>query len=141
MARKRRNKPAVAERHGATPAQRGSIQRRQRVLAVVRSDATFQRAVWRGQELWLGRCLMCGKGVMVDDAGRLLEQATLEHIVPRTHGGDDSIENLAIACARCNHQKGARVDSLTQNDPRRREIVLALLQRRRERWRDAEETR
>ena len=38
----------------------------------------------------------------------------VEHIVPRQHGGDDSIDNLAYACPRCNRYKGP---NLTGIDP------------------------
>jgi 5-methylcytosine-specific restriction endonuclease McrA len=39
----------------------------------------------------------------------------VEHIVPRQHVGDDSLENLALACPRCNRFKGP---NLTAIDPR-----------------------
>jgi 5-methylcytosine-specific restriction endonuclease McrA len=38
----------------------------------------------------------------------------VEHIVPRQHGGSDSLDNLAYACARCNRYKGP---NLTAIDP------------------------
>jgi 5-methylcytosine-specific restriction endonuclease McrA len=31
--------------------------------------------------------------------------AHLDHIVPRKHGGADTIDNLVLSCARCNTQK------------------------------------
>ncbi|HUQ72513.1 MAG TPA: HNH endonuclease signature motif containing protein [Planctomycetaceae bacterium] len=31
----------------------------------------------------------------------------IEHIVPRKHDGDDSLENLALACAECNLKKSS----------------------------------
>lgn len=40
----------------------------------------------------------------------------IEHIVPRKHGGDDDITNLALACIDCNLSKGsnlAGIDPLT----------------------------
>lgn len=33
---------------------------------------------------------------------------TLDHLVPRSLGGDHSIKNLATACRSCNSRKGAR---------------------------------
>ncbi len=38
----------------------------------------------------------------------------VEHIVPRQHGGSDSLGNLAYACPRCNRYKGP---NLTAIDP------------------------
>lgn len=45
---------------------------------------------------------------MVDLNGDPISRATLEHIIPRTHGGTDALENLGLACARCNQGKGSR---------------------------------
>ena len=33
---------------------------------------------------------------------------TLDHLVPRSSGGDHSVKNLATACRSCNSRKGAR---------------------------------
>ena len=44
------------------------------------------------------RCAYC-------DASQSLQW---EHIVPRSRGGPDTIDNLVISCAKCNRDKGAR---------------------------------
>lgn len=44
----------------------------------------------------------------------------IEHIVAKQHGGDDSSDNLALACHRCNLQKGP---NLTGIDPLTEEMV------------------
>ena len=44
----------------------------------------------------------------------------VEHITPRQHGGDDSLDNLAFACPRCNFNKGT---NLTTIDPETGEIT------------------
>lgn len=44
----------------------------------------------------------------------------IEHIVPRQHDGNDSLENLALACPACNLRKGP---NLTGLDPTTGEIV------------------
>ncbi len=36
----------------------------------------------------------------------------LDHVVASQHGGDDSLENLAWSCQRCNLQKGTNLSSL-----------------------------
>ena len=33
---------------------------------------------------------------------------SIDHIVPRSRGGSDELENLAVACRVCNSRKGAR---------------------------------
>jgi hypothetical protein len=34
-----------------------------------------------------------------------------DHIVPRQHGGESVVDNLALACLRCNRHKGPNVGS------------------------------
>lgn len=36
------------------------------------------------------------------------EDLTIDHVIPRSRGGDDSWENLVTACVRCNVKKGSR---------------------------------
>jgi 5-methylcytosine-specific restriction endonuclease McrA len=33
---------------------------------------------------------------------------TIDHVIPKSKGGDDSWENLVTACVRCNNKKGDR---------------------------------
>jgi len=33
----------------------------------------------------------------------------VEHILPRQHGGNDDLDNLALACGRCNRHKGPNI--------------------------------
>ncbi|MDP8910481.1 MAG: HNH endonuclease [Actinomycetota bacterium] len=54
--------------------------------------ALFARDGWR--------CVYCGTS-----EGRL----TLDHVVPRSRGGDSVWENVVTACAPCNHRKGNRL--------------------------------
>jgi len=56
----------------------------------------------------------------------------IEHIIARQHGGNDSIDNLALACHRCNLQKGPNLASL---DPETRELTR-LFHPRDDRWPD-----
>jgi 5-methylcytosine-specific restriction endonuclease McrA len=46
-------------------------------------------------------CQYCGKRFSKCDL-------TLDHVIPRSRGGCDSWENLALACVRCNIRKGSR---------------------------------
>lgn len=54
----------------------------------------------------------------------------VEHIVARQHGGLDNIENLALACQRCNLRKGP---NLTGVDPETGGVVH-LFHPRRDQW-------
>jgi hypothetical protein len=44
----------------------------------------------------------------------------VEHVVPRQHGGQDDVANLALACPHCNRFKGP---NLTSVDPATNQIV------------------
>jgi len=54
----------------------------------------------------------------------------IEHIVAKQHGGGDDIDNLALACHRCNLQKGPNLAGV---DPISGEIV-PLFHPRHNRW-------
>ena len=110
-----------------------------RFLAVAATDNTFERATRGGEAVWVGKCIHCGRKLIIADTGAPISRATLEHIWPRNHGGGNAIENLAIACAGCNREKGGRHDHKLETDPRLREIVAELQRRRKERWRDPAE--
>jgi 5-methylcytosine-specific restriction endonuclease McrA len=45
------------------------------------------------------KCAYCGRGDLT---------LTIDHIVPKARGGDDSWENLVSACTNCNNKKGDR---------------------------------
>jgi HNH endonuclease len=45
---------------------------------------------------------------------------TIEHLVPRSLGGSDRVDNLALACRRCNER---RYNFVTGIDPETQEIV------------------
>jgi 5-methylcytosine-specific restriction endonuclease McrA len=40
--------------------------------------------------------------------GKVNHDLTLDHILPRHLGGEQSWENIVTACAQCNHKKGGR---------------------------------
>jgi len=113
-----------------------SAKKRRQILEIVATDSTFARTRYRDEEAFIGKCIHCGATLVVSLNGEPVSSATIEHIMPRTHGGTDDLANLALACARCNAQKGVRHDTRRKNDPKLLEIVERLLARRRERWRD-----
>ena len=54
-----------------------------------------------------GRCQVCGvKTDLYGDAGKDPRTATLEHIKPRSKGGTDAWNNLALLCSACNQRNG-----------------------------------
>jgi hypothetical protein len=56
----------------------------------------------------------------------------VEHVRPKKHGGDDSLENLALACNRCNLSKGPNLSGI---DPVAGGVVV-LFNPRVQRWED-----
>lgn len=56
-----------------------------------------------------GKCAYCGKPLYVKRRGRVggdgEEPLTVDHVVPRFHGGSDEIDNLLPSCKRCNSTK------------------------------------
>src|SRR3712207_6544913 len=85
-----------------------------------RTDREFQLAGGR----WVGPCLFCGGRLSMDP--HTGDGATLEHIRPRSDGGDDALINLALAHGRCNGEKGRRTDSprARRHDPARYERIV-----------------
>ncbi len=111
-------------------------EKRRTILAIIATDATFVRGRHGASDAWIGKCLHCGGHLVVGTDGEPISRATIEHILPRSHGGTDELTNLGLACARCNHQKGVRHDSKRRGDARLAEIVAKLAERRRSRWRE-----
>lgn len=100
------------------------------------TDKTFERVELRGAPALAGKCIHCNSAVWISAQGERLTRATIEHIVPRTHGGTDAIENLALACARCNHGKGVRLDPRRRDDPTLNAVIDTLRSRREARRRE-----
>ncbi len=112
-----------------------SSARSRRILQIVATDRTFELVEYNGRRAWAGKCIHCHRQLLVSGEGELLGTASIEHIVPRTHGGTDDLENLALACAACNGEKGVRHDHRRRDDPKLVAMIELLQRRRRERWR------
>ena len=73
-----------------------------RLVHYVRVPRTVQRKISRralfARDGW--RCVYCGSS-----GGRL----TLDHVVPRSRGGESTWENVVTSCAPCNLRKGNRL--------------------------------
>ena len=73
-----------------------------RLIHYVRVPCMVQRKISRralfARDNW--RCVYCGTA-----AGRL----TLDHVIPRSRGGESVWENVVTSCAPCNLRKGSRL--------------------------------
>jgi 5-methylcytosine-specific restriction endonuclease McrA len=99
------------------------------------TDRTFERADVGGRAVLTGKCIHCNARHTITTEGDPLTLATIEHIVPRNHGGTDAIDNLAIACARCNIGKGHRLDLRPWHDETLQRVIATLRERRSARMR------
>ena len=104
------------------------------LLGAAVTDATFEKTTLDGKVMWVGKCIHCNTKLAVADDGRSLGEATLEHVWPQTQGGTIDLTNLAVACNRCNREKGTRHDHTRTQ--RLEEIVAELQAKRMARWRD-----
>jgi 5-methylcytosine-specific restriction endonuclease McrA len=71
-----------------------------------------------------GRCCYCGVRMTLSDKPPQHQPdnaETLEHLERRAVGGNNSRDNLALACKRCNSERGA-MDWLTYTTWRRGEF-------------------
>ena len=110
--------------------------------------ATDSEAVL-ASDAWTTRCLHCRRRLHVAADGTAQGHASLEHVVPQAWFGKraaaaltaqvgdepNDARNLAVACARCNQDKGKGPDARGPSDARALEVVAALLARRLARWR------
>ena len=122
---------------------------RRRLLLAAQTDAL---AVL-DDGIWSTRCLHCRSALQIRDDGEPLGHATVEHVVPRAwfgrraagalcaRVGNDANDarNLALACARCNHDKGKGHDARGPANQRARHVVDALLTARLNRWRNPQD--
>jgi hypothetical protein len=103
---------------------------------VAETDRTFTR---RGGD-WVGKCLICNGPIAFD--ARTGAGATLEHIRARGRGGSEALDNLGVVHGACNWEKGQRWDPKRRRDQTEyEEFIARLIERRRQRWRDAAASR
>lgn len=53
--------------------------------------------------------------------------ATIEHVIPLARGGSNRLSNTVMACARCNHTRGAQMDRQMKKNNRRQHRVSDLV--------------
>lgn len=74
-----------------------------------------------------GKCCYCGIGMRKSKTGlQGPDFETLEHLRRKADGGDNALDNKALACFRCNSERG-EVDWLTYTSYRRGEIFISEL--------------
>lgn len=61
------------------------------------------RRLWRAaiKEAWNNRCAYCGATPIED------QSLTIDHVKPRSKGGQDCTSNVIPACRSCNQEKGS----------------------------------
>lgn len=73
------------------------------IAAKISRDLSLKRptkkALWHRDH---GKCQYCQKNVTVSNA-------TIDHVIPKSRGGQHTWENLVIACTKCNGKKGSRL--------------------------------
>lgn len=62
------------------------------------TSSSEARRLWRQsiKEKWDYKCAYCGSE----------ENLTLDHVIPQSKGGVDTLENVVCCCHSCNHSKG-----------------------------------
>lgn len=72
------------------------------------------------------RCQYCGQS-------KPSNQLSLDHVIPRSHGGSTTWENIVCSCLRCNSRKGGRTPQQARmkllSKPSRPHVNPALLQK------------
>lgn len=65
--------------------------------------------LWKIQDLDGVYCFYCGEfTVPMFTSGRMEDyNATVDHILPKSRGGVDHIDNCVISCYKCNYEKGS----------------------------------
>jgi len=105
-----------------------------KILEIIATDNTFKLSEYRGKKVWLGKCIHCNKKLYIDIEGFPISQASIEHIIPKSHGGSNELENLAIACKSCNNFKGRTLDNKKRGHPVLEKVISSLQEKRMTRW-------
>jgi 5-methylcytosine-specific restriction endonuclease McrA len=107
-------------------------------LKLIATDRTFKTVNHDGDTIWAGRCFHCNSKLSLNLEGKPISAITLEHIRPRSQGGVHEVNTAAICYARCNHQKGYRIDHLGVDHPLVHSLQANWQDKGRQRWREPE---
>lgn len=77
-------------------------------LSITNNDMAWPIKLSTNQtlQLWTeqkGRCIYCNHSLILWDKYR---KPTIEHIIPKSKGGTNHYDNLALACFKCNMYRG-----------------------------------
>lgn len=95
--------------------------------------------LWQYRKVPYKRIMLTRRNVLARDSNQCQYCSTtrgpmtVDHIVPKTHGGSDSWDNLVAACARCNNRKGDRLPEEAGMKLRRRPFrptIVTFLQKK-----------
>jgi len=64
-----------------------------------RKSRPSKKSVWTRDK---GSCQYCEKKLTLKDC-------TIDHVIPKSKGGDHSWDNVVIACRKCNQKKGSKM--------------------------------
>lgn len=145
---KAKDQPITKKKQRLNPTKSRGKCRTEIILAIVETDRTFSPVTERSDDHcheesflprrqlgWVGHCIHCNTHLYVTAQGST--EATLEHIQPLCDGGDPTDpRNLALACKRCNNEKGVRHDQHAGRGGRADEVIAALRMKRMQRWRE-----
>lgn len=70
-----------------------------RIKNITRVPKVTKKNIWLRDE---GCCQYCEKKIA-------LHEATVDHVIPKSKGGQNNWENVTLACAKCNQKKGSRL--------------------------------
>lgn len=77
-----------------------TVRRRSKKWSKAQREAVFTR--------YNNQCYLCGVRVQNKDPSQS-SYGTMDHIVPRAHGGSDRLDNIALSCIACNQDKGSSI--------------------------------
>lgn len=79
---------------------------------MAKNSAHNRRKALREQHFHLqgGLCIYCKRQMTQDALSNKDASVSLEHVLPRTHGGKDTLDNTVAACHTCNsHRRDRRL--------------------------------
>jgi len=107
-----------------------------KILDIIKTDSSFKLTTYKNQNVWLGKCIQCNRKLYILIDGTPISEATIEHIIPKNHGGGDNLENLAISCKNCNNFKGRTLDIQKRGHSTLEKVISSLSSKRMSRWRE-----
>lgn len=77
-----------------------------------RWKALRQQALREATSRGVTNCPLCGT-ILDYTQGRHPTSAEVDHIIPHSLGGQDTLDNVRVICRRCNQSRGNRTETTT----------------------------